>query len=80
MDDGFTWLVEVMASDSNAHPQKVGYSPRKASKCGDRVCCGFAAADGAFHVAVPPRGVLLWPDDVVEEILDGGDDLAQHGG
>src|SRR5580700_1480275 len=28
------------------------------SKCADRVCGGFTAADGAFHVAVPLRGAL----------------------
>jgi hypothetical protein len=34
------------------------------SKCGDRVRGGFAAADGAFHVAVPPRGTYeIMPAD-----------------
>src|SRR5580693_9701182 len=39
-------------------PSCIYTSPRKVSKCGDRVCGGFAAADGAFHVAVPLRGAL----------------------
>src|SRR5580700_107679 len=64
-------------------PSCIYTSPRKVSKCGDRVRGGFAAADGAFHVAVPPRGALGAgpvdaPDRRAPRLAVGGPDAGRE--
>ena len=60
-----------------------GRSPGVVRGARDRTICAVAAMRDSLRLVAAPvagRARRSGPDDVVEEVLDGGDDLAQDGG